>query len=235
MKKILALALAALLVLSLAACQSGGSAESGTPAKSEPAAPSNGSEAQPASTADTSVASPNIDIAAILSGGSTDATVWSKQSEAVRQEFLQAAREAGVDASFGADGTLTLKDNEGNVTVQKSDGTWTYRGSDGTESQFGGEWPENEFTKLVPKPDFGLFGASTDSESFTVMFAADVTAAQIRSYAEKVKASGFDKDVEVTDQDAMGVTVYNFTASNAAGYEVSITYAAAVSGLTINK
>ena len=67
------------------------------------------------------------------------------------------------------------------------------------------------------------------------MFATDVTVDQIRAYAEKVKSSGFDKDVEVTDQNAMGVVVYNFTASNAAGYEVSITYAAAVSGLTINK
>ena len=56
-----------------------------------------------------------------------------------------------------------------------------------------------------------------------------------RAYAEKVKAAGFNKDVELQDQNVMGMDIYAFNASNESGYRVSIYYAAESGGLTISK
>ena len=52
---------------------------------------------------------------------------------------------------------------------------------------------------------------------------------------DKVKAAGFTVGAEVEDQELMGVVVYTYSASNAAGYQIEIYSAAGISGLTIRK
>ncbi len=118
--------------------------------------------------------------------------------------------------SFGTDGSMTVVDTDGTTMVQKPDGTWTIKDAEGNEGQVGGDWPNNEFTKLVPKPDFELYAASGDDTFFTVAF-TNATIEGIRAYAEKLKAAGFTVDPEVMDTEMMGMTVYNYIASNGKG------------------
>ena len=174
------------------------------------------------------------DFASIINGnGSTD-IVWSSLDPATRQQIIDAAKAEGCDVSFGDDGRMTVKDADGNVYVQNTDGSWTMQGENGESAQLGGNWPDNEFTKQLPKPDFQLAGASLKEDEFTVGFTS-VTVEQVKAYAEKVKASGFTVDAEEEDQNAYGVTVYRYSASNASGYHVEISFAAGVCGLTVNQ
>ena len=176
----------------------------------------------------------DIDIGSIMSGnGSTD-TVYGQLDEASKQQIISDLAKDGYEASFGADGSMTIVDPDGTTMVQKPDGTWVVKSEDGGEGQIGGDWPDNEFTKLVPKPDFELFGANTETDSFSVAFTS-ATIEQIRAYAAKVKAAGFNINEEVEDQEVMGMVIYSFTAENADGYTVEITSANGTSSLSISK
>ena len=174
------------------------------------------------------------DFSAIMAGNGGTDTVWGMQDPAARQQIIDAAKADGFDVSFGADGSMTVKDKDGTVFVQSTDGTWTMQGEDGQTAQLGGNWPDNEFTKLVPKPNFDVMGASSDDGSFTVAFTS-ATIEQIKDYAAKVKAAGFNINEEVEDQEVMGMVIYSFTAENADGYTVEITSANGTSALTISK
>ena len=174
------------------------------------------------------------DFSAIMAGNGGTDTVWGMQDPAARQQIIDAAKADGIDVSFGADGSMTVKDKDGTVIVQQPDGTWVMKDADGSSAQFGGEWPENEFTKLVPKPNFDVMGASSDDGSFTVAFQS-VDVDQIKAYAEQVKASGFTVDAEEEDQNVYGVVVYTYSAYNADGYRVEVTFASGTAGITINK
>lgn len=174
------------------------------------------------------------DFSAIMAGkGATD-TVWCKQDAATRQSIVDSAKEGGYDVSFGADGSMTITDTDGTVIVQQPDGTWVMKDADGSSAQFGGEWPENEFTKLVPKPNFDVMGASSDDGSFTVAFSG-VEIEQVKAYADKVKAKGFTIDATEENQNVYGVSIYTYTAYNSDGYCVEITFANGTSGITISK
>ena len=176
----------------------------------------------------------DIDFAAIMAGNGATDVVWGKQDEATKQAIIADAKKDGVDVSFGADGSMTIVDPDGTTMVQKPDGTWVVKDADGGEGQIGGDWPDNEFTKLIPKPDFELFVANTETDSFSVAFTS-ATIEQIRAYAAKVKAAGFNINEEVKDQEIMGMVIYSFTAENADGYTVEITSANGTSALTISK
>ena len=176
----------------------------------------------------------NIDIGSIMSGnGSTD-IVYGQLDEASKQQIISDLAKDGYEASFGADGSMTIVDPDGTTMVQKPDGTWVVKDADGGEGQIGGDWPDNEFTKLIPKPDFELFAANTETDSFSVAFTS-ATIEQIRAYAAKVKAAGFNINEEVEDQEVMGMVIYSFTAENANGYTVEIGYVNGTSSLTISK
>ncbi|MBP5662323.1 MAG: hypothetical protein J6X30_04110 [Clostridia bacterium] len=174
------------------------------------------------------------DFSSIMAGNSETETVWGLQDPAARQRIIDAAKADGFDVSFGADGSMTVKDKDGTIFVQKSDGTWTMQGEDGQSAQLGGDWPDNEFTRLVPKPDFKLAGASTSDDGFSAAFQS-VNADQIKAYAEKVKANGFTVDAEEEDQNVYGVVVYTYSAYNADGYHVEVTFASGTGGITIGK
>ena len=176
----------------------------------------------------------DIDIGSIMSGnGSTD-TVYGQLDEASKQQIISDLAKDGYKASFGADGSMTIVDPDGTTMVQKPDGTGVVKDAEGGEGQIGGNWPDNEFTKLIPKPDFELFAANTETDSFSVAFTS-ATIEQIRAYAAKVKAAGFNINEEVEDQEVMGMVIYSFTAENADGYTVEITSANGTSALSISK
>ena len=174
------------------------------------------------------------DFSAIMAGNGGTDTVWGMQDPAARQRIIDAAKADGFDVSFGADGSMTVKDKDGTVFVQSTDGTWTMQGKDGQAAQLGGDWPDNEFTRLVPKPGFKLAGASTSENEFSAAFQS-VAVDQIKAYAVQVKASGFTVDAEEEDQNVYGVVVYTYSAYNANGYRVEVTFASGTAGITINK
>lgn len=228
MKKLLTILLSGLLILSLAAC--GGKTASGDdPLKRN----DGGTQQTQGGTENSGDTAPDIDFGAIMAGNGATDTVWGQQDAATRQAILDAAKEDGLDASFGADGSLTIKDPEsGETYVQKPDGTWTFQSEDGGEAQLGGNWPDNEFTKLLPKPGFALMAANTDDRGFSVAF-SDATIEQMRDYAEQVKAAGFNQNATIEDQEVMGMVIFNFSASNADGYTVEVFSASGTSGITI--
>ena len=231
MKKILAILLAAMMVFALAAC---GDNNTTDPDKDNPGV-SQGGENNDSQGGENSTVNPeDIDFAAIMAGNGATDVVWGKQDEATKQAIIAVAKKDGVDVSFGADGSMTVVDTDGTTIVQKPDGTWTIKDAEGNEGQLGGDWPDNEFTKLIPKPDFELFAASTETDSFSVAFMS-ATIEQIRDYAAKVKAVGFDINEEVEDQEVMEMVIYSFTAENADGYTVEITFASGTSSITISK
>ena len=160
--------------------------------------------------------------------------ILSQQDAASKQELINDGKEHGYTVDYGLDGSTTLTYDDGTVMVQNPDGTWNVVNDDGSLYQYGGNWPENEFTKQLPKPEMELLGANTEDGEFNVAF-ANATIDDIRAYAEKVKAAGFDKDVDVQDQDVMGMTIYAFNATNAVGYSVSVFYTAGTGGVTVTK
>ena len=230
MKKLIALLLALVMIFALAACDSGDDPNNDNPLNRDPGTSQtddNGGE-------NNAVNPEDIDFAAIMAGNGATDVVWGKQDEATKQAIIADAKKDGVDVSFGADGSMTVVDTDGTTMIQNPDGTWKIKEADGGEGQLGGDWPDNEFTKLIPKPDFELFAANTETDSFSVAFTS-ATIEQIRDYAAKVKAAGFNINEEVEDQEVMGMVIYSFTAENADGYTVEITSANGTSALTISK
>ncbi len=239
--KLFALLLALTLVFTLAACGNGNNddpsgSQQGTNAplnrEDDTSSTDNQGGTQSGNNDPSNVG--DIDIGSIMSGnGSTD-TVYGQLDEASKQQIISDLAKDGYKASFGADGSMTVVNPDGTTVVQKPDGTWVIKDEDGGEGQLGGDWPDNEFTKLIPKPDFELFAANTETDSFSVAFMS-ATIEQIKDYAAKVKAAGFNINEEVEDQEVMGMVIYSFTAENADGYTVEITSANGTSALTISK
>ena len=239
--KLLALLLALTLVFTLAACGNGNNddpsgSQQGTNAplnrEDDTSSTENQGGTQSGNNDPSNVG--DIDIGSIMSGnGSTD-TVYGQLDEASKQQIISDLAKDGYKASFGADGSMTVVNPDGTTVVQKPDGTWVIKDEDGGEGQLGGDWPDNEFTKLIPKPDFELFAANTETDSFSVAFTS-ATIEQIKDYAAKVKAAGFNINEEVEDQEVMGMVIYSFTAENADGYTIEITSANGTSSITISK
>ena len=163
--------------------------------------------------------------------GSTD-TIYGQLDEASKQQIISDLAKDGYEASFGADGSMTIVDPDGTTVVQKPDGTWVIKDEDGGEGQLGGDWPDNEFTKLVPRLDMDIQYAGEDEGEFVVTFAG-ATLEQIKAYADKLRGAGFTLDEEVEEQEAMGMALYSFSACNADGYQVELMYTAEISALTI--
>jgi len=238
MKKLFVLLLAMMIVFSLVACDTGNTDDSdtdylGTSQNSENnngGDNNNGSQGSENNSSDAG----EFDFGSVLSGNGATDVIYGQIDEAAKQRLIAEGKAAGYDVSFGADGSMTVVDADGTNVVQKPDGTWVIKDADGGEGQLSGDWPNNEFTALVPKPDFELFGASTEAESFTVVF-TNASIEQLKDYAAKVKAAGFDINEEVEDQELMGVVIYSFTAENADGYTVEITSAAGTNAMVISK
>ena len=99
-----------------------------------------------------------------------------------------------------------------------------------TTKSDGDKWPSNEFTKQVPKPDLTIYAAEDGPNGYNVDFIG-ATFEQIKAYADKVKAAGFDKVVnEDSDSD-----MYSYSANNAAGWRVVVSKSGAGSFMIIMK
>ena len=231
MKKLLAILLAAMMVFALAAC---GENNTTDPDKDNPGVSQSGENNEDQGGENSTVNPEDIDFAAIMAGNGATDVVWGKQDEATKQAIIADAKKDGVDVSFGADGSMTVVDTDGTTMVQKPDGTWVVKDADGGEGQLGGDWPDNEFTKLIPKPDFELSAASGDDRMFTVAF-SNATIEGIREYAEKLKDAGFTVDAEVTDSEAMGMTIYTYIASNGKGVTAELAFGLGASSLALKK
>jgi len=191
-----------------------------------------------------------LDFGSILGGAFGAGYNFGNLSAAEKQAIVNSAKAYGVDVSFAADGsvvyayddgtaaaiwypdgTWAIRDEDGNEFsyVVNPDGTWTMKGSDGTEVQLGGNWPDNEYTRQLPKPDMEIFVSVVEEDGFSVVF-MNATTAQLKAYAETLKSHGFNIDVEV--QEMFG---YTFSASNSAGYEVSLYDMSGMNGLTMTK
>ena len=174
------------------------------------------------------------DFSSIMAGSGKTDTVWGMSDPAAKQRIIDSAKAEGFDVSFGDDGSMTVKDKDGTVFVQSPDGAWSMKEDGGQSASIGGEWPDNKFTKLIPKPDFKHYAAAVSSGEFTAAFMS-VKTEQIRSYAGKIKAAGFTVDAEEEDQNVYGVEVYSYSAYNADGYRVEISFASGSGSITVSK
>ncbi len=233
MKKLLLMILALTLVLSLAAC-GGGSDNSGTGGNSSDAPltrPSGGSSttsAPPPSTTAPQMTAPDLGAAI---GGSE---ILSEYDEATKQSMIKEAQDAGGNLEFKPDGSAVYTDGEGSTVIQNPDGTWTIRGDDGSTASVGGGWPDNEFTQQIPQPDFTVSIGSESADRFMITF-SDATIEQIKEYAEQIKNAGFTVDAETQDMEMAGMSVFSYTAKNAAGYEINVFSASGTNGLEMLK
>ncbi len=241
MKKILILLLAGTMVFTMAACGDKDTASGDDILSREDTvlsredAPLSREESSDTAASNENEGSkiPKADFSAIMMGqGSTD-IVWGKQDIATKALFKADAKEMGLEASFGEDGSTTLTADDFSMT-QKPDGSWVNISEEDGETQFGDNWPENEFTKLLPKPAFPITMANSNGDEFVVVFEnPDLDA--LRAYAQKVKAAGFDQNVEVMDENVMGMVIYTYSADHASGYHVEVFSASGTSGITVTK
>ncbi len=250
MKKILAILLAAMLLLSLAACGMGGGNEDqgnedggalnrtddgGTLGRTDGNSGNIGGI--PGMSGDGGM-TPGMsgDIGASMDAllGGAAGTIYGQMDEASKQMMIAEATKEGLELSFGPDGSMTVKDPDGTIVKQNPDGSWDVVNEDGSVGQLGGNWPDNEFTRLLPKPDMTVMAVVTEEEDCNVLF-SNATIEQIKAYAEQVKAKGFTIDVELEDQEIMGMVIYTYSAKNAQGYEVMVSYASGTSSVGIRK
>jgi hypothetical protein len=90
-------------------------------------------------------------------------------------------------------------------------------------------WESNEYTKQLPKPDISVSAAGESSMGYSANF-SNATLEQVKAYAAKVKTSGFSADAYESDGDT-----YTFSAKNAAGWSVLITWSQGRAGVLISK
>lgn len=97
------------------------------------------------------------------------------------------------------------------------------------------EWPDNEFTRQVPMPTFTDVMV-TSSEDGVTLIKMSASVEEIKAYAAKAKAQGFTIDANETDQEVMpGYRIYTYTAENAAGYFLNVSFAAGTATISISK
>lgn len=170
-----------------------------------------------------------IDFFAIMSGNGATNVVYALQDEDFKQSFVAAAQQAGLQVTFGAEGSTTLKNSQGEEMVQSVDGTWS---KGGTADSY---WDANEFTNILPKPSFELIANGmidnqlidgTKVVGFSVTGVANK--AQILQYIQQVKNAGFTQDVVEKDS-----VQYEYYAMNDGGYTVHITHYATHAGVSI--
>ncbi|MDR0906747.1 MAG: hypothetical protein LBN00_11365 [Oscillospiraceae bacterium] len=213
MKKLMTLILAFALIVTMAACGGNSSGDS--------SGDSGGG-----------VSTPAYDLEAEISSIGK----ISEYDDAAKQAMIDEARAEGGDIDFKADGSVVYTDADGSKTVQNADGSWTVDTGDGGQFEVGsGDWPDNEFTKLLPKPDLpvSMTGVGTEDSDFQAVLVATIE--QTRAYAEQVRDKGFTVDAETEDREIMGMSIYYYTAKNAAGYKVEVTFSGGMSVVTVKK
>ena len=95
-------------------------------------------------------------------------------------------------------------------------------------------WPDNEITRQAPVPPFEGAIITEDEDSVT-MYATNATDAAVRSYVEAAKAKGFTVDANENDQEIAGYRIYSYTAENAAGYQLNVSFVGGAATIVISK
>ncbi len=232
MKKILAILLAVVFILAFASCTKKQEESTSTPDESKQTSTDTATSTD---NNQSNVGIPNIDLSAILAGNGTTDTVWGKQDEATKQQMIAEGKKEGVDISFGADGSMTVVDPEsGSTVIQNPDGTWAVKDENGTVGQLGGKWPENEFTKLLPKPPFAILTTANNGDEFSAVF-QNASIDDMKEYAKQVASAGFSVNANTEDYSAQGMDVFSYSAVNADGYSISVSYSMGVSAIVMTK
>ncbi len=104
-----------------------------------------------------------------------------------------------------------------------------------TEVEKNLQWPDNEFTQTVSKPDFGVLKGAVEIDEEFFVSVTDSDFEDVKDYVEILKSEGYNIDQKVFEEEALGIEVYNYTASNENGYTVYIEYSVRVCSITIYK
>ena len=64
---------------------------------------------------------------------------------------------------------------------------------------------------------------------------ANLTAEDVRAYAEQLKSAGFTVDAETTDEEHFGTWVYTYIAYNSDGIKVELSGVAGISSIVISR
>ncbi len=175
-----------------------------------------------------------IDINDILSGNLAENIIYGEMDAASKQQMIADAQEMGVEISFGADGSTTVREPDGTMLVQHPDGSWTVTDPQGGVTEVVSGWPDNEFTAVVPKPDIPITTTAVEGNAFFAVLAPEGID-DVRVYANALKEAGFTVNEQVEDTEMSGIVIYSFSASNASGYHVEFSYAMGVCSLNISK
>ena len=177
-----------------------------------------------------------LDLGAMLMSGKMPivfSTLPQEQQEAMKAE---AAKE-GTIIEFKSDGSTIFTSKDGAVAVQHPDGRMTYKDTDGNEGNIGtgAVWPDNALTRLVPKPDMTLAATNMEGDTAFAALFAEPTMEQLRAYVQKLKAAGFSKEATLEEQEAMGMKIFSYSASNSDGVKVELFSAMGTSGMNLVK
>ena len=208
MKKIIALAASAVLLLSLCSCtvirNEDGKADS---EKSDGGVFSNiiSGKIFEKTTTTTMPAEEASHIAQKIENGRFD--TFDGYSDEDKEKIREYAAQDGYTLEYNEDGSGTLSNEEGSWFVGKG-------------------WVDNEYTDSVPPIDFGTITMSSVLEdsgrSYYIFLIKNTSASAALDYTEKLKAAGFTEDVESqTDVDA-GIVTY--CASDSSGKRVEAAY-----------
>jgi len=98
---------------------------------------------------------------------------------------------------------------------------------------------ELEITKqaeLLPAPTVGTLFSETFEEKGYVKVYNNTTVSACRDLAEKMKETGYTKDVIVLDQKVLGIDYYSFSAKDSQGkYVVTFTYSVGIMTMTFDE
>lgn len=96
------------------------------------------------------------------------------------------------------------------------------------------KWPDNEITRQAPVPPFAGSVITADEDSVT-LYATGAAEADVRSYVAAAKAKGFTIDANETDQEVAGYRIYSYTAENAAGYQINVSFVGGAATVVISR
>jgi len=222
MKKWITLALAALFVLTMAAC--GGNTDD------------NKAATPPTATS----AAPDTSKLTMYGTGFGSADLISALDPLSQLVVKTAAAQEGYTLTINEDGSARYENETvGEVILQNADGTWTILDDSGVVAEICTAWPDNEFTRLIPEPAFAIDYTGTDGMSFSAMFNGP-TLEEVQAYAASLAAMGFVPKDYMTDASGTLANIpeigimYDYAASKD-GYDISVFHMEGSSGLGIMK
>ena len=241
MKKLIALVLSLIMILSLAACGGSGKDDETLRREDGTKKTSNETPGNPggASGINSNVPLSFISLLQYAESGDTSLFTPHMLSETEKAQLRASVEAEGGTVDFGADGSITVNGKGGSYFTISLDGS--VNGVDDEGNPFGfnknnKEWPSGAFGKAVPKADLDISMQIEDDESLMIMF-ENVTYDQAKAYGAKLRGAGFTVDAYETDMKESNM--YSFTGKNADDISVEFNYlvmhGSATCALTVSK